>query len=47
MKYEIYPDKACVNETAEMCRGCLRGRVEAIGRTLGSGAGSRRRPAQD
>ncbi|PKN31653.1 MAG: [FeFe] hydrogenase H-cluster radical SAM maturase HydE, partial [Deltaproteobacteria bacterium HGW-Deltaproteobacteria-20] len=26
-KYEISPDKACVNETAEMCRGCLAGRV--------------------
>ena len=23
VRYEIYPDKACVNETAEMCRGCL------------------------
>ncbi len=43
VKYEIYPDKACVNETAEMCRGCLRGRVESIGRTIGSGPGGRRR----
>jgi len=41
-KYEIYPDKACVNETAEMCRGCLTGRVEAIGRVIGSGPGGRR-----
>lgn len=41
--YEIYPDKACVNETAEMCRGCLTGRIEAIGRTLGSGPGGRQR----
>lgn len=47
MKYEIYPDEACVNETAEMCRGCLQGRAEAIGRTLGSGVGSPRRPAQN
>jgi biotin synthase len=46
VKYEIYPDKACVNETAEMCRGCLQGRVEAIGRTIGSGPGGRRRPGQ-
>jgi biotin synthase len=43
VKYEIYPDKACVSETAEMCRGCLQGRVEAIGRTIGSGPGGRRR----
>ena len=42
-KYEIYPDKACVNETAEMCRGCLTGRVESIGRVIGSGPGGRRR----
>ena len=41
-KYEIYPDKACVGETAEMCRGCLQGRIEAIGREIGSGAGGRR-----
>jgi len=25
VKYEIYPGKTCVNETAEMCRGCLQG----------------------
>lgn len=43
VKYEIYPDKACVNETAEMCRGCLQGRVEAIGRVIGSGPGGRTR----
>ena len=46
VKYEIYPDKACVNETAEMCRGCLQGRVEAIGRSIGSGPGGRRRSGQ-
>jgi biotin synthase len=42
-KYEIYPDKACVSETAEMCRGCLSGRIEAIGREVGTGPGPRRR----
>ena len=47
VKYEIYPDKACVNETAEMCRGCLQGRVESIGRVVGSGPGGRRRAGQD
>ena len=41
VKYEIYPDKACVNETAEMCRGCLELRVDAIGRVIGTGAGGR------
>jgi len=43
LRYEIYPDKACVNETAEMCRGCLQGRIEAIGREVGTGPGGRRR----
>ncbi len=47
VKYEIYPDKACVNETAEMCRGCLQGRVESIGRVIGSGPGGRRRAGDD
>jgi biotin synthase len=41
--YEIYPDKACINETAEMCRGCLTGRIESIGRHVGTGAGGRSR----
>jgi biotin synthase len=41
--YEIYPEKACVNETAEMCRGCLAGRIHSIGRSVGTGAGGRRR----
>jgi len=43
--YEIYPDKACIGETAEDCRGCLRSRIEAMGRVIGTGPGSRpRRP---
>jgi biotin synthase len=43
--YEIYPDKACANETADMCRGCLGARIRSIGRTVGEGAGGRRRGA--
>ena len=41
VKYEIYPGKACINETAEMCSGCLQGRVESIGRVIGEGPGGR------
>jgi biotin synthase len=37
--YEIYPDKACVVETAEECHRCLAGRMAAIGRRLGQGRG--------
>lgn len=39
VKYEIYPDKACVNETADQCNGCLRARVQSIGRAIGQGRG--------
>ena len=44
VRYEIYPDKACVNETAELCRGCLSGRIESIGRVVGEGPGGAARP---
>lgn len=38
--YEIYPDKACVHETAEQCHACLTARITGIGRTIGHGPGS-------
>jgi len=41
--YEIYPGKACIHETAQACQGCLERRILSIGRTLGRGAGGRRR----
>ena len=41
MKYEIYPGKACLNETAAQCQGCLAARIASIGRTIGTGHGSR------
>jgi biotin synthase len=37
--YEIYPDKACVNETAEQCHSCLAARIHSVGRCIGSGFG--------
>ncbi len=37
--YEIYPDKACVNETAEQCHSCLAARIHSVGRCIGSGSG--------
>ena len=43
VKYEIYPDKACVNETAEECSRCLEARVASVGRSIGTGPGGRRR----
>ncbi|MCP4644098.1 MAG: [FeFe] hydrogenase H-cluster radical SAM maturase HydE [bacterium] len=41
--YQIYPGKACINETAGQCRMCLRGRVMSIGREIGTGQGGRMR----
>lgn len=41
--YEIYPAKACIDETSDECRVCLHGRITRIGRTVGKGAGGRRR----
>jgi len=37
--YEIYPAKACIDETADQCRGCMTGRINSIGRSVGSGRG--------
>ena len=46
-RYEIYPGKACVNETAQACQMCLRHRIEAIGRYVGSGPGGRNRKVRN
>ena len=39
--YEIYPAKACIDETAQQCSGCLGGRIRRIGRVVGRGLGGR------
>jgi biotin synthase len=41
-KYEIYPAKACIRETAEQCHGCLKKRIISINRTVGTGPGGRK-----
>jgi biotin synthase len=41
--YEIYPGKACIHETAQVCRNCMEQRITSIGRVLGRGPGGRRR----
>lgn len=38
--YEIYPNKACVQESAESCHVCLRSRIEGLGRPIGRGPGA-------
>lgn len=42
-KYEIYPGKSCINETAQACQLSLRHGIEAIGHHVGSGPAGRRR----
>jgi len=42
VKYTIYPDKACINETAEHCAHCLSNRIKTIGRVIGQGKGARK-----
>ena len=44
-KYEIYPEKAAVHETAEAINESIMALLESLGRTVGVGAGGRR-PAQ-
>ncbi|MGD9638507.1 MAG: [FeFe] hydrogenase H-cluster radical SAM maturase HydE [Alphaproteobacteria bacterium] len=37
--YEIYPAKACIDETAEECKSCMAMRIKLIGREVGQGKG--------
>ena len=37
--YEIYPAKACIRETSDMCNRCITGRIEKLGREIGKGPG--------
>ncbi len=39
--YEIYPDKACVDEAGSACNVCLKARLARIGRSVASGPGGR------
>lgn len=40
--YDIYPGKACVSETADICHACIKRRIQKMGRTIGRGPGGRR-----
>jgi len=39
--YEIYPAKACIEESATDCNQCLRGQIHSLGRFAGRGPGGR------
>jgi biotin synthase len=37
--YELYPDKKCLEDSVEHCRGCLEMRILSVGRKVGIGQG--------
>jgi len=39
--YQIYPAKACIEESATDCNQCLRGQISSLGRFAGAGPGGR------
>ena len=38
-QYELYPGKICTGESAAQCRGCIRAKIESIGRFVSPGKG--------
>ncbi len=42
-KYEIYPNKICLGDAPEQCRGCIEGKIRSIGRTISSEKGFRKK----
>lgn len=38
-KYEIYPDKICVNDNPDKCRNCIGAKIKSIGRTVAANYG--------
>ncbi len=40
-KYEIYPNKICLNEQPEQCRNCIEAKIKSIGRTISNKKGVR------
>lgn len=41
-KYEIYPNKICINEEPSQCRNCIEGKIKSIGRIISSDKGFRK-----
>ena len=41
-KYEIYPNKICLNDSADKCRVCITAKIESIGRTVSKDYGFRK-----
>lgn len=43
MFYELYPNKACINDTPAHCKTCIGAKILAIGRTIGTGPGGHKK----
>ena len=41
-KYEIYPNKICINENPSQCYNCISGKIRSIGRTISKDYGFRK-----
>lgn len=41
--YELYPNKACMNDTPAHCRSCIGQKILSLGRTIGTGYGGHKR----
>ena len=41
-KYEIYPNKICINENPDKCRHCIEAKIKSIGRTISTNYGFRK-----
>lgn len=39
-KYEIYPNKICINESPNMCSNCITSKIKAIGRNVSKNLGT-------
>lgn len=40
-RYEIYPNKICINENPDKCKGCISAKIQSIGRTVSTSFGFR------
>ena len=40
-KYEIYPNKICINENPDKCKGCISAKIQSMGRTVSTSFGFR------
>lgn len=41
-KYEIYPNKICINENPSQCNTCIKSKIKAIGRSISTDYGFRK-----